>query len=321
VRARRPTLRLAPLVLAALAASPASARDFSHPTHRPVGVTTLPFATTSVTTGAPRPLPTVVWYPAVPGTGTPEELGLRDATVRRGRHPLVVFSHGTCGRPTETSYLTRALASRGFVVAAPPHPGNTADDGIDCLSAATAVDSAANRVPDVRAVLDGMLAEAARPGSPFRRRIRTRKVAIAGLSFGGFTTLRAAQEEPRFRAALALVPGGGTLLHPEDIAIPTMIQGGERDTVTGIAEAERAFERVAAPRFLVEVLGAGHLAFTDECGILCAQNDIPQDASHELVLRYAVPFLLRYLKGSRAAGRALGREVPGVVLDAEPRRR
>src|SRR5262245_7356917 len=88
----------------------------------PVGVTTLTFTKTSVTSGTPRPLPTVIWYPAVGRTGTPEPLGRRDATMRRGRFPLIVFSHGTCGRPSEASYLTMALAAQGFVVAAPPHP-------------------------------------------------------------------------------------------------------------------------------------------------------------------------------------------------------
>lgn len=199
------------------AAAPARARGA-------VGVTTLSVATTSVTTGLPRPLPTVVWYPAVSHTGTAEALGLRDARARRGRFPLVVFSQGTCGRPTEATYLTMALATQGFVVAAPPHPGNTADDGLaTCLALATTVDSAANRVPDVRAVIDAMLAEDATRASRFHRRLRKGAVGIAGLSFGGFTTLLAAQQEPRARAALALVPGGTGFLQPDPIGIPAMV--------------------------------------------------------------------------------------------------
>ena len=67
---RRPIL--CALLLAALGPS-ADARAF------PVGVTTLTFTKTSVTTGAPRPLATVVWYPAAARTGSPEALGLRDA--------------------------------------------------------------------------------------------------------------------------------------------------------------------------------------------------------------------------------------------------
>ena len=44
-------------------------------------------------------------------TGTAEALGLRDATVRKGRWPLVIYSHGTCGTPAEASYLTKAIAA------------------------------------------------------------------------------------------------------------------------------------------------------------------------------------------------------------------
>src|SRR5262249_32787124 len=169
------------LALAALGL-PARARAL------PVGVTTIVFTKTSVTTGAPRPLATVVWYPAAARTGTPEALGLRDAVVRRGRRPLVVFSHGTCGRPTEATDLAKGRASQGFVVAARPHPGNTADDR-DCLALATTVDTFLNRVPDVRFTIDSMLAEAADPSSRFARRLRTDAIGVAGLSFGGFTTL------------------------------------------------------------------------------------------------------------------------------------
>src|SRR5262245_11632964 len=93
-----------------------------------VGVTTIPFSQTSASTGAPRDLPTLVWYPAKPHTGTPATRGLRDATVRPGRYPLIIYSHGSCGRNREATYLTEALAAQGFIVAAPPHPGNTADD-------------------------------------------------------------------------------------------------------------------------------------------------------------------------------------------------
>jgi predicted dienelactone hydrolase len=288
----------------------------------PVGVTTRTFIKTSVTTGEPRPLVTVIWYPAVARTGTPEDLGLRDATIRRSRFPLVVFSHGACGRPTQSTYLTLALAKAGFVVAAPAHLGNTADDP-DCIAAF--IDSAVNRVPDVRFAIDSMLALASDPASIFSRRLRTDDVAVAGLSFGGYTTLAALQQEPRALVGLAMVPGGTAFLGPTDIAQPTMVIGSERDTVVGFAESEHAFERLAGPRFLVELLAANHLSVVDSCynadlGVsFCVPDHIPQETAHRLVLRYALPFLRCYLAGRRGARRRLTREVDGVVLTAEPR--
>lgn len=289
-----------------------------------VGVTTLTFTKTAVGSGAPRPLATVIWYPAAGRTGTEEALGRRDATVRRGRFPLIIFSHGACGRPIEASYLTVALASYGFVVAAPPHPGHTADDFPDCLNAV--VDAFLNRLPDVRFTIDSMLAEAANPSSRFAHRLRTEVIGMSGLSFGGFDTLLAAQQEPRLLAALALVPGGTGVLGATDITIPTMVIGAERDKVVGFAESQKAYERLAGPRFLVELLGGNHLSAVDDCfnqeldHSFCVAEDITQDAAHRLVLRYAVPFFRRYLEKKRNAAHMLVRSVDGITLQAQPKR-
>lgn len=304
-------------LLLALAA-PAGAARF------PVGVTTMTFTKTSVTTGQPRVLDTVIWYPAVRRSGTADALGLRDATPRRGRFPLLVFSHGTCGLPTEASYLTTALAAEGFVVAAPPHPGNTGNEVPGCLSQTVFIDSAVNRQPDVSFVIDSMLAEATRTGSRFARRIDTDRIGVGGLSFGGFTTLLTALLDPRVDVALPLVPGGSAALGPDAIVVPTMVIGSERDTVVGFHESELAYAKVTGPRFLVELLAANHLSVVDSCenglaGLdLCVPGDISQEDAHRLVLRYALPFIRRYLGGKRRAGRALVKQVEGVVLTSEP---
>jgi dienelactone hydrolase len=304
-----------------MALAPALARGASSPGRFAVGVTSLTFTKSSVSTGAPRPLDTVIWYPAVDGTGTAEALGLRDADAYARSFPLIVYSHGACGRPVEASYLTMAMASRGFVVAAPPHPGDTADDLPGCLTAAETADSYLNRVPDVRFVIDSMLAEAGTPSSRFADRLRPDAIGIAGVSFGGFTTLLAAQQEPRLRTALALVPGGTTVLQANDITIPTMVIGGERDAVVGFAESEHAYERLAGPRFLVELLAANHLAVVDNCGPLCSPDDIPQALAHRLVIHFALPFLRYYLAQGHLRGPAPVRPVPPALLTAEPQGR
>lgn len=310
-------MRPAPVGLVALLTLLLAAQGHAHAAGRfAVGVTTLTFTKASVTTGAPRPMPTVVWYPAVPRSGIPETLGRRDAAVRRGRFPLILFSHGSCGRPTAASYLTTALARQGFVVAALPHPGNTADDP-GCVAAF--IDSFVNRVPDIRFVLDAMLAQADDPSSRFHRRLRTDAIGVSGLSFGGFTALLAAQREPRLVAALALVPGGAVALDRGGISVPTLVIGSEGDIITPFPESEAVYGLVTGPRFLVELLGGNHLSVVDDCGgVLC--GDIPQDDAHRLVLRYALPFMRRYLRNERGAGRKLVRSVPGVMLTAEPQR-
>lgn len=287
-------------------------------------MTTLPFAKTSETTGAPRALPTLVWYPAKGRSGTPEELGRRDATVRRGRWPLVVFSHGACGANTEISYLAKALASRGVIVAAPPHPGHTRNDLPRCLLLTEFVDSLANRPADVRHVVDAMLAESGAASSRFAGRVDPGRIGIAGVSAGAFTTMMVALEEPRARAALLLVPGGVEVLGERTLDIPTLVVGSERDTVTGWPQAVLAYDRIAAPRFLVELLGGNHLSVIDDCfndvlGVSqCVDGDIPQETAHRLVLHYAEPFVRRYLVGKRVATRKLTRQIDGVVVEAQP---
>jgi predicted dienelactone hydrolase len=280
-----------------------------------VGVTSRTFTKTSVTSGEPRSLLTVIWYPAVPGSGTEEALGRRDADVVDKAFPWIVFSHGNCGLPTESSYLTMALASRGFVVAAPSHTGNTKNDP-NC--AANFADSFANRVPDVVFIVDSMLAESADGSSRFADRLRPDQVGITGLSFGGFTTLLAAQREARFRAAVAMVPGGSAALDRDDITIPTMVIGGEHDIVVGFAESERAYAHLAGPRFLIELLAANHLAVTDSCFPLCLPDDIPQAAAHRLVQHYVLVFFRRFLAQGYTSGAGAIRPLPRMRLTADP---
>lgn len=282
-----------------------------------VGITTITFTKNSVTTGQPRPLATLIWYPAVPGTGTDDPLGIgkRDADVVAKQFPWIVFSHGNCGRPRESSYLTKALASRGFIVAAPSHTGNTADDP-NC--GAVFVDSFTNRVPDVRFILDSMLAENANPASRFADRLRAEDVGIAGLSFGGYTTMSAAQLEPRLRAALAMVTGGTDVLGPNDITIPTMLIGADNDHIVGYADSLKAYDRLAGPRFLIKLLGADHLSVVNDCFPLC--SELPQEAAHRIVVRSATSFFRYFLDQGHSGGRGSIRPMPRSELTAEPRR-
>ncbi len=314
--------RLACALAAALTAPLATAAAF------PVGVTRMSLTKTSVTTGLPRALDPVVWYPADVRHAAADGAPTQDAQVRRGRHPVIVFSHGSCGRPTEATYYTTALAARGFVVVAPTHPGDTADDGLVACYA-NFLDSAVNRLPDVEATIAATIVAATDATSRFARRVRPDRIGMTGLSFGGFTTLLAAQSDRRLVAALSMVPGGTAALAQgadHDIAIPTMVIGAERDKIVGFAESPLAYARLAGPRFLVELLGANHLSVVDDCFdhdldvSLCVPADITQDAAHALVLHYAVPFFRRYLAGVRRAGRTLVRPIDGVVLTAEPTR-
>src|SRR6185503_16168855 len=129
----------------------------------PVGVTTTVFVDKSRTdnfTKEPRTLVTEIWYPATddarrlpvnkysqfyPGGVTPEidELLMkaykksaaeidkiywneahRDAAVRKGRFPLVVFSHGNGGTRNQNTFWCDYLSSHGYIIVSADHTGN-----------------------------------------------------------------------------------------------------------------------------------------------------------------------------------------------------
>src|SRR5581483_3180474 len=260
-------MRSLPLVLVLLAAPLArAALDFDGAGPETVGITTVVFTKTSETTGAPRVLETSIWYPAVPGTGTREGNVFRDAAVRKHRWPLIVFSHGLCAFPFQSPFYTAGLARWGFIVVAPPHPGSTIDDPA-CDSAPSIADALVNRPADVRFVIDQMLAAAKQPRSPFFRAVAKRKIGMTGHSFGGWTTLRVAEIEPRIRGALALSPvttAPFTVTDP--IKRPAMVMTGEIDSLTPFeTDARAAFALLRGPRFLIELLKTGHCGFAVAC--------------------------------------------------------
>jgi len=65
--------------------------------------------------------------------------------------------------PTQSLFLTTVLASYGFVVAAPPHPGNVLSP--TCESQAALDDAFANRPADISFVIDSLLALNQTPAS------------------------------------------------------------------------------------------------------------------------------------------------------------
>jgi predicted dienelactone hydrolase len=275
-----------------------------------VGSTDTIFVRTSSTTGEPRALDTVIWYPAPPNANASPDFdgGLRDAPLAPGGpFPLLVFSHGSCGLPGQSKFLTARLASYGFVVAAPPHPGNTIFDGASpdrCLNPANLRDPFVNRPDDVRFVIDQMLAGG---DGRFAGAIDAARIGVFGHSFGGQTALVVAAQDERVRGVLSLAPGGVSIVASlvDRIDVPAMVQGGEIDSIAPFsANQQLAYDHLRAPRFLVEIGDTGHFAFADQClaptGTTypdCAAGTLSQDEAHAFVLRFAVPFLARYVAG------------------------
>lgn len=115
--------------------------------------------------GRSRPLHIDLWYPAVPEAaetlfhyqpGSVGKVALQ-ADPAEGAAPLIILSHGVYGSARNYTWLTEALARRGFIVAGVSHFGESPVYGPET------VDPAAGRRPwerprDCTAALDFVLA-------------------------------------------------------------------------------------------------------------------------------------------------------------------
>jgi len=208
-----------------------------------------------------RVFPCQVWYPE--GAGS-EPL------------PLIVYSHHSGGHRNAATYLTTHLASHGYLVAAMDHSevvapelarkeGETPEQ-----RAARAQGWIANRVPDIRFLLDYLLSGPA----ALEVRADTDRVGIVGHSFGGWTALAAPDVEPRIRSVVALAPGGASKCKPGVLPlkldfqwtheIPTLFVVADADVSLPLDGMYEIFEKAPEPKRMVILPKADHLHFVDD---------------------------------------------------------
>ncbi len=278
----------------------------------PVGVTQITFQRPSSTNGEPRVLKTVIWYPA-PDYAASESVdatykGVMNVAVSRtgGPFPIIMFSHGSGGSPLQSTFYTTHLASEGFVVVAPPHPGNTLSDCFPCLDMNALADSLLNRPDDITFVLDSMITLNSDSSSMFYASLDTSRVGMSGHSFGGLTTLQlAGRDSTPFAAALAMAaPAAAAVGSRNPSNIPVMLMGGGEDTTCPLGPQQDYFNSLsgAEPRYLVVFPRGGHTAYTDPCVPIidaCGPNMIDQDKAHELINYYATAFFKTYVAGDQ----------------------
>lgn len=260
-----------------------------------IGVTERTFTRTSSRTGQPRPLETVIWYPSA---GAASLGPIRDATpaAKDGPYPVVLFSHGASGEPTHLSYLSEHLASWGFVVVAPPHPGNTKQDGacdIECLAG-----SYIDRLPDITFTLDQVIALKDKPSEPLAALIDLERTAMTGFSFGGMIAVRTAPEH-RFDAIAGIAPAvpGSLIEIGKTLDVPILVVSGGEDIAVPAGQVRQFFDALpdSIPHYLLHFPKAQHTNFQDDCQETC---DLAPERGHELINRYVTAFLETYLIGN-----------------------
>lgn len=232
----------------------------------------------------------------------------------RERHPVLIFSHGLGGCPTQSRFMTKGLAARGYLVIAPFHR----DAG--CVTPKKAAarppypfsqptrwtdDTYADRAEDVRAVAVAL------PSSRLGALADTGRLAVGGHSLGGYTALSVGgawtlTRLPGVKAVLALAPYSTPfLVHGtmSDFSLPVMFQGGSLDDgiTAAISRPDGAYDEAAGPKYFVEFKGARHSSWGNR-----------PNAAHDAMLAYAAAFLDRYVRGGGDSN-VLERKLAGVV--------
>jgi predicted dienelactone hydrolase len=287
------------------------------------------FATTSEAAySAPQPkgeIQTVeyIWHDAKRDRDVPVKIYYPSSG--NGPFPFVIFSHGLGGSREGYDYFGNYLAGCGYVSVHLQHAGS--DDSIwrgkpltdlrdEMQSVARTPENARNRPQDVSFAIDQMIALNLHPGNPFNKRLDLYRIAVAGHSFGAWTTLTIAGEEvagksladPRVKAAIAM---SAPVNFPQRqngsafsaINIPVLHLTGTRDE-GAISDTTAADRRVPfdnarrVPAFLVIFNGADHMTFARHLRPGAAASD---EKLHELIAKTSVAFLDAYLRNDSGA--------------------
>ena len=248
-----------------------------------------------------RTLPTEIWFPAtdefknkdfdettkdkyVMGDISSSQNAVRDADIREGIYPLIVFSHGYGNHRRLTSHLCTHLASHGYIVAAPDHLGNTY---LDLLSYKEQILKGTppnieelgkqifiNRPADIKFIIDCMTSDKVK--IPLKM-INVNSIGVAGYSYGGWTILMVASSDSRISAALPIASIGGNIpgsTEPNPLSqflnlnwkhdIATLYLAAGRDTIVDARAIFDMFKRSLEPKSMIVLNNADHMHFCKE---------------------------------------------------------
>jgi fermentation-respiration switch protein FrsA (DUF1100 family) len=186
-----------------------------------------------------RPLPVTIWAP--------------DADA--GRFPVILFSHGLTGTPRDYEPLLERWASAGFVVVAPTYPYTSR--GTERLDALDVV----NQPADATYVLTEVLKLDRRAGDALRGRLATDRLAAAGHSAGGITTigLFSVARDERLDAGVVLAGSAlGVGLGFTGPPAPLFFVHGQQDSVVSYASGRAAYDSVPWPKAFLTLPDGDH---------------------------------------------------------------
>ena len=260
----------------------------------------------------------------------------QDAPVAKGKHPVVVFTHGYTGTFTDYTFLFEDLASRGYIVASVNHTYEATavqfPDGriakslvgsrfgsalqLDEKSTSFAV---AARISDLKFVVDELSHMNENTKGPFGERLDMARVAVAGHSLGGLTALLSLEMEPRFRAAVSLDG-----VNPDKLFGPTgkpvLILFAGRDAWN--QQTCHVWSELQGPRVALSFRGADHLTPSDAVWLArgaVQTGSLGMEKTVEAIRNYVAAFLDTNLKSDELPRLLTGKspEYPDVEVTTQ----
>jgi predicted dienelactone hydrolase len=227
-----------------------------------------------------------VWYPAesdsqpfaryelLPNIGLTSERAVEQAPLLAGNYPILVWSHGRTGMRFNYSQLCESLASRGCIIVAPDHPGDTLNDWL--LGAN--VDDTTNeiqRLCDISFVLDALTGHVEGLPDGLFTSVDADSVFVGGHSYGGLTAIISATgihglaPDPRVRKVVCAQAYTRTLSAEllRDVSVPALFLVGSADRTTPpSSDADPAWDILRTshlPHRRIDLPEGGHQACSD----------------------------------------------------------
>lgn len=201
-----------------------------------------------------------------------------NAPIADGVYPIVVFTPGYTATFTDYTFIFEDLASRGYVVASVDHTyeatavefpdgrfaesvfgshlANNLRGDSQALTLATSV-----RLGDLEFVVNDLTRQNISMDSPFTSKLDTSRIALAGHSLGGLTTILGVERVIGFRAGIIIdggVPEG--LVSPTESPVLILAAGREQWSANDV----HLWNQLRGPRFAVNLKDAEHVTPTDE---------------------------------------------------------
>ena len=243
----------------------------------------------------PRSFNVVVRYPSGP----------------KGPFPLIVFGHGYAVTPAPYSRLLNAWTKAGYVVAAPIFPLENAN-----APGGPNEQDLVNQPADMSLVITGLRNRVSPKAPSLASLVNFSRIAVSGQSDGGDTALAAAYGPARDgRVTAAVILSGAEDPFAPRFSLPRggpplLATQGTADPINPPPQTYSFFRSASPPKYLLKLLGAGHLPPYTQPG-----------PELSIIERATLAFLDRYLKDEPAKLNRLVRAHSagaGSVLISDP---